>query len=253
MRHRHLPLYMTVDPVGLCDYYIVDYKTPELAIKAFDSILREPESYARSITIIDAEAAGWSYAQSANNAAEHATAPFICICNADVEMRSSQNAVFDLLTHNPKIAAVGPLQYDSEGIIRHAGIFGPNNAPAHRFFGDPVIEHMEALKALGAADCTTISGSVYFAPREKFIELGGFLETPHFYEETWFSYYARHKGYQVVFTPMAEWLHHWDSSLPVRNVEPAVAAANQNRKSAWFEESRNMFRLRCREEGILCD
>lgn len=235
-------------------YIVVDYDTPDLAQKAIKSmVVKDPaESKVRCVSLVDAKATGVSYAEAINRVAQKSDAPIICACNADVEMLNGQQGVIDLL-EDEDVAVVGVLQYDADRLIRHAGIVGTNDAPTHRFFGDLVDDRIEQL---GPPDpCVTVSGSVYFARRDLFVELGGFLETPSkmYFEETWYSYLVRHRGYKVMFDPSSHWLHHWDSSLPVRNVDDKTRVENQNRKSRMFAEARDYFRLRCAEEGIVCD
>lgn len=147
----------------------------------------------------------------------------IAIFNADTEFTNPfcfQSCV-DLLDSSPDIAIVGPLQYDGFGRVTHAGILGTNDRPFHRGWKSFVNDSFRDV-----IDGVTVSGSAYFIKRsvweeltsdEGFAELNGlpsgaFLNTDLYYEETWCSYFARYKGYRVVYNGEAEMIHHHDSS-----------------------------------------
>lgn len=217
---------------------IVDYLTPQLARAAVESLRRSEVLY--TAAIVDAHASEWSYSEAIHHGVRNGDAPIICALNADVECLSSQRPILDIFEEFPEVAAVGPLQTDLRGHVRHGGIFGTNEGPKHRWWGEPV----EFCEAPGdrIEDAVTISGSVYYARRSVWEELGGFLDTPHYFEETWFSYLARHRGHRVVYTPLGAWLHHWDST-PV----------STEQKGELFKVSQAIFRSACAREGIACD
>lgn len=222
------------------DYVIADYKTPELAERAAATI-EERCGVEHTTVVIDAAETGESYSQAINRGVALGSGEVVCALNADVECLSPQWPVLELFGEDPRVAVVGPRQRDSMGLVRHAGIFGTNEMPAHRFWGVPLDTVFDDC-AERCVDCVTVSGSVYYARRETWEQLGGFLETPHYYEETWFSYLARHRGFRVVYTGAVTWLHHW-----------ARAPVDDPWKHARFAESRELFRAACAREGIVCD
>lgn len=62
-------------------------------------------------------------------------------------------------------------------------------------------------------DCKYVAGSVVFTRRDVWESLGGFLDEVFlYYEETYYCYLARHRGYRCVYTGKSVWTHHWDSS-----------------------------------------
>ena len=147
----------------------------------------------------------------------------IAIFNADTRFIDSHcvESCLDLLDSNDDIGVVGPLQYDSQGRITHAGIFGSNEEPFHRAW---LSRDLKAHRYI--ADCVTVSGSAYFIKRSAWDELaqcptyresdphsrGAFLNTRLYHEETWCSYHARAHGYRVVYNGEAEMIHEHDSS-----------------------------------------
>jgi len=233
-----------------CDYIVVDWRTPELAERAINSI-RENADVWRSAWLIDAARDEMSYAQACHagvdRSAEQArrdrepAAKIVCLCNADVECRESQEPVMDLFAAHPEVAVIGPRQVDSSGHVRHAGIVGTNTRPEHRFWGDLLDEVDERCRE-ALLDCVTVSGSVYYCRRSVWNKLGGFLLSKHYYEETWLSYLARHRGHRVCYTGTTTWLHEWLSS-PVEDEWLQEA----------FRESQATFREACAREGIKCD
>lgn len=223
---------------GRIDAAIVDYGTPGLAIRALDSMRDCP--LFRSVALIDAKMLRWSYAKSVNTAVSGGKGEFVLALNADTKMLEPPDKILDLFDADPSIAVIGPRQVDSDGRVTHGGIFGTNERPEFRHWQAP-LEHCDGETA-DTRDAITVSGSVYFARRSVWEELGGFLNTPHFYEETWLSYLARHRGHRVVYTGSTTWLHEFNRSPTTQEWRVRMAV-----------ESRNLFRAACRREGIGCD
>lgn len=223
---------------GRVDAVIVDYATPELAVRCWRSLIECP--LFASVTVVDAKAAGWSYAQSVNTTLNDGRAEFVLALNADTRMLEPPAAVLDLFDSDPTIAVVGPRQVTSDERIVHGGIFGTNQAPEFRCWQAPLLLHLD--ETADTRDAVTVSGSVYFARRSVWDELGGFLDTPHFYEETWLSYLARHRGHRVVYTGSTTWIHEFNQSPTTEGWRARVAA-----------QSREIFRAACNREGTACD
>ncbi len=68
---------------------------------------------------------------------------------------------------------------------------------------------------------------------------GAFLPTPHYYEETWCSYFARHLGYNVVYDGSVSIGHSWHKSSAVGG-----------EADSKFKESQSIFRKACDYMGI---
>lgn len=182
------------------------------------------------------------YSAACNQLAHAGSSPFIGLLNCDVwfEENNIQDIINSFAAH-PDTAVIGPKQRDENGNITHAGIVGTNTAPTHRSWqvSDPNNElHRDFV------ECVTVSGSAYFVRRsvwreitdganymrlyDKFAEQsayklrvtpkawtdkpGGFLSTPHYYEETFCSYYIRHLGYKVCYDGSISMGHSWHGS-----------------------------------------
>jgi GT2 family glycosyltransferase len=220
---------------GRIDVAVVDYGTPQLAARCVGSL--QSDLFA-SIELVDAKGRGWSYARSVNTSLERGRAPYVLALNADTRMLEPPDPIVWIFEQFPDVAVVGPRQIDGQGRITHAGIVGSNQRPEHRFW-----MHQGAYVAGEAMlDCVTVSGSVYFARREVWEQLGGFLETPGYYEETWFSYLARHHGHRVVYTGTVTWEHLWHQ-----------CGMGELDGKGVVHTSRELFRAACAREGIVCD
>jgi hypothetical protein len=159
--------------------------------------------------------------------------------------------IFD---ENPEIHILGPKQRDEQGYITHAGIIGTNTEPKHRAWREPDPQDTAYRDRI---ECVTVSGSAYFVRREvwdaltnneKYREIypdaiGAFLPTPHYYEETWCSYFARHLGYNVVYDGSVSIGHSWHASTP----KPGQGVSHAD---SYFPISREIFRKACDHIGI---
>jgi GT2 family glycosyltransferase len=221
----------------LIDAVIVDYGTPRLAARCAGSL---DDGAFSSIELVDAKARGWSYARSVNSSLTRGSAPYVLALNADTRMLEPPHEILSLFEEHADIAIIGPRQIDEFGRVTHAGVVGTNPHPVHRFWLHPLAEVIDDCKER-ALDCVAVSGSVFFARRRAWEELGGFLETPHFFEETWLCYLARHRGYRVVYTGATTWLHLFGRSPTPDGWQAEVT-----------EQSRAIFRESCAREGIEC-
>lgn len=204
--------------------------------------------------------AGWNnsnigYSAACNGMASYCSADIICLLNADVWLTTNDllnvQKIFD---DNQDIHILGPKQRDENGFITHAGIVGTNVAPAHRGWRqhDP-----EDKLFRDRIPCVTVSGSAYFIRRSVWNALtndpeyqkiypgviGAFLPTPHYYEETWCSYFARHRGYNVVYDGSISIGHSWHASSP----KPGEGYSHAD---AQFKVSQSIFRNTCDKLGI---
>lgn len=195
------------------------------------------------------------YSAACNQMAKFSHGEIIGLLNADIWMTTSDvEKIQKIFDDNPAIHILGPKQRDERGNITHAGIVGTNTSPKHRGWmqNDP-----EDSLYRDRVECVTVSGSAYFVRREVWNELtnhpkykemypnaiGAFLPTPHYYEETWCSYFARHLGYNVVYDGSVSIGHSWHASSP----KPGQGYSHAD---AQFPVSREIFRKACDYIGI---
>lgn len=222
----------------MIDVVCVDWGTPHLAARCVGSLTT---NHFTSIELVDAKSRGLSYARAVNESLARGAAPYVLALNADTRMLEPPDQILALFEEHSDIAVIGPRQIDHAGRITHAGIVGTNEQPQHRFWLQS-LQEADHLCREDQLDCVTVSGAVYFARRSVWERLGGFLDTRLYWEETWFSYLARHHGYRVVYTGQTTWQHLWNQS-------PADLAW----RSTVARESQEQFRAACKREGIACN
>lgn len=191
------------------------------------------------------------YSAACNQLASNGTGEIIALLNSDVWITSMDLVKIEkIFKENNDIHILGPKQRDELGHITHAGIVGTNTEPRHRGWREH--DPNDTLYK-DRVNCVTVSGSAYFIRRtvwdsltndEQYREMfpdakGAFLPTPHYYEETWCSYFARHRGYNVVYDGTVSIGHSWHKSSPVGG-----------EADAKFAISREIFRKSCDYIGI---
>lgn len=258
---------------------VVNYHTDDLLEKFLISYDRYVEENDRELIVVDVEGdpekpyqKRWSahkhswrtrpwrthtenvgFAHAVNSAlstqfTDYAYFDNLAIFNADTEFIDPNcvDSCLDLLDCNEDIAVVGPLQYNGEGRITHAGIFGTNEQPMHRAW---LSRDKSAHRYI--ADCVSVSGSAYFVKRSVWDEMtacplyqeaapgatGAFLPTRLYHEETFCSYHVREHGYRVMYNGEAEMIHHHDASP---NPE----------KDIKIKESKEQFVAACQVHGM---
>lgn len=195
------------------------------------------------------------YSAACNQLASKGSNSIIGLLNADVWIKNEDiTKICKIFNEEKDIHILGPKQRDEYGLIRHAGIIGTNTHPTHRGWMQP--DPGDSLYR-DRINCVTVSGSAYFIRRSvwnaltnntKYRELypdakGAFLPTPHYYEETWCSYFARHLGYNVVYDGSASIGHSWHASSP----KPGEGYSHAD---AQFKISQSIFRSACDYMGI---
>jgi glycosyltransferase involved in cell wall biosynthesis len=200
----------------------------------------------------------YGYSFACNLLASRGKSNVLGLLNADVWLRTQDVNAIESRMYELDVDIYGPKQRDEMGRITHAGIFGTNTKPQHRGWKAQDPEDQLFRDTL---DAVTVSGSAYFVKRTvwenltydpEYINLlgylvgtnqiplwsilsdGAFLPTPHYYEETWCSYYARHRGYSVVYDGYVSIGHSWHASSDI--------GGEQDSK---FKVSQSIFRDAC--------
>lgn len=195
------------------------------------------------------------YSAACNKLALRGSNSVIALLNADVWFTNDDiTDICKIFNQEKDIHILGPKQRDEFGLIRHAGIVGTNTKPRHRGWMEP--DPSDSLYR-DRINCVTVSGSAYFIRRQVWDDLtyrpeyrdlypdavGAFLPTPHYYEETWCSYFARHLGYNVVYDGSVSIGHSWHASSP----KPGEGYSHAD---AQFKVSQSLFRNACDYIGI---
>lgn len=192
------------------------------------------------------------YAGACNRLGSAGDGEIVGLLNADVWLTADDvKKIAESFDNHPEMDIMGPKQRDENGRIRHAGIEGSNTAPKHR--GWAVHDSDDSLFR-DYKEMVTVSGSAYFIRRSVWDALtndseykeiipnaiGPLLPTPHYWEETWVSYFARHKGYKVYYDGSISIGHSWHASHPIGSEKDTKA----------FGTSKKMFAQACKRFGI---
>lgn len=166
------------------------------------------------------------YSGACNLAGSLGSREVISFFNADVKLLDDRALLnsHDALARNPDWGVLGPAQVNEEKMCTHAGIFGTPVKPEHRAWHTPFRPQYQDVK-----EAVTVAGSAYFTKRTVWDELhecpvyraqypnveGPFLPTPHYYEETWYSYHARAHDHKVMYYGEALIEHRWHKASPI--------------------------------------
>jgi len=257
----------------MIDLCVVNYKTPKHLNRLLETLCRREGNWKlyiadnggdeESARVINKHAEfiehavfneNIGYSAACNQLASMGDSKYLSLLNADVWMRPEHvEAIEEVLESDESIAILGPKQMNERNEIVHAGIIGTNTHPAHR--GWRVVDHQDTMFK-DRIDCVTVSGSAYFVRRDVWEKLGAdpeyrdlfpdalgpFLLTPHYYEETFCSYFARHRGYRVVYDGTVTIGHSWHASSDVGGSADRM-----------FTVSRDIFRKTCEHLNIATD
>ena len=195
------------------------------------------------------------YSAAINKLASRGNNSVIGILNADVWFTNEDiRKICQIFDQEPDVHILGPKQRDEYGNIKHGGITGTGKNPIMRGWNE---SDPEDILYRDRVNCVTVAGSAYFIRRnvwdamtnnEKYQEMfpgikGAFLPTPHYYEETWCSYFARYLGYNVVYDGSVSIGHSWHASSP----KPGEGYSHAD---AQFKVSQSIFRKACDYIGI---
>lgn len=204
------------------------------------------------------------YARACNQLASLGSGDIIGLLNSDIWFTSEDvDAIQASFDADPEMAIMGPKQRDEHGYIVHAGILGTNDKPRHR--GWKELDTLDRLYR-DKVEAVTVSGSAYFIRRSvwetlsrdcdytmwladladqgfiprNYEPVGAFLPTPHYYEETWCSYFARSQGFKSYYDGSISIGHSWHASHDHGSVAD----------TSHFRISQNLFRMSCDKFGI---
>ena len=257
---------------------VVNYRTPRDLGEFVDSYVFQESAIDSELIIIDVDPTEQSYEESRNILSRHnfgfqywpfqenvgygracnfgsalAAKDVIAFFNADTSLLDDTlQLCHQGLIERPNAAILGPLQINKVGRVTNAGIFGTNQKPEIRGWKS---RHPEKFRDI-REDCVSVMGSAYFANHRIWDEMtnhlqyqklfpgieGAFLPTPHYYEETWVSYFARHLGYDVIYFGEAMMHHEWHQASKIGDVE-----------RRFMPHSRKLFQETCDVFGIAHD
>lgn len=146
-----------------------------------------------------------------NIAAESSTGDLLCLLNNDIEVINSdwiQELVSQVSREN--VGVVGALLRYPDKSIQHAGLspnLGSLYGHAHKYFPSGSFGYRNRLAV--AHQVAAVTGACLMTSRELWDELGGLnQQLAVAYNDVDYCLKARTSGYQVIWTPFAELIHH---------------------------------------------
>lgn len=229
-------------------YVIADYRTPNLAAAARDSI--RDHRPAAEVIVVDANArvkCGYSQALNIGARRLQTTPDVICFLNADVLMLEDDSPILDLFEEIPAVGIVGPRQLDETNRIAHGGIVAFEDGSdwdldlRHRcwLWAHEPGNDADTLTRV-TMDVPTVAGSSLYIRRSVLDQCDGWPEwTTFYYEDTFLCYLARHLGHRVMYTGVVTW-RHYGQGAPVAD----------SWREMMMRRARRQFVLECGRAGI---
>ena len=151
-----------------------------------------------------------------NNAAARAcSGEILLFLNNDIEARTP-GWLDAMVGHvqRREVGAVGARLLYADGTIQHAGVVvGLGGIAGHVLRGLPGDRPGYNSLAISTRDCSIVTGAAMMVRRELFLDFGGFDETLAVaFNDVDFCFKLRDHGYLIVFTPLAELIHHESKS-----------------------------------------
>jgi N-acetylglucosaminyl-diphospho-decaprenol L-rhamnosyltransferase len=183
--------------------------------------------------------ANLGFGAGANRGAAATTAPYLCVLNADLVLRSSAiDHLAEYLESNPSAAIVGPTVRNPDGTVYPSARSFPNplTAAGHAFVGLFWHENpwSKRYRRSDSANPDWVSGTAMVVRRDVFESLGGFDEGYFMYvEDLDLCWRARQLGHQVGLCSDAVVVHEVGGSsldAPVATKRKLLAA---HHRSAW--------------------
>lgn len=157
----------------------------------------------------------FNWAAINNQAARACSGEILLFLNNDIEAR--EPGWLDAMVghaQRSEVGAVGARLLYADGTIQHAGVvIGLGGIAGHVLRGLPGDRPGYNSLAISTRDCSIVTGAAMMVRREVFFELGGFDETLAVaFNDVDFCLKLREHGYLIVFTPLAELIHHESKS-----------------------------------------
>lgn len=147
-----------------------------------------------------------------NGAVRHSAGDLLLFLNSDVEGRR-HGWLEAMVEHaqRPEVGAVGARLVYPDGRVQHAGVtLGLGGFVAwHPFLGLPPDDPGYLGLAVSTRNVSAVTGACLLVRREVFDEVGGFDEDLAVcFNDVDFCLRLRRRGYEIVYTPFAELVHH---------------------------------------------
>jgi len=220
-----------------------DYSPIEIVI--VDNGSKEPETHAflgdlaREANIhILTDPDEFNFSRLINRGAGVARGEILALVNNDVETEKS-DWLREMVSHavRPEVGAVGARLWYPDGRLQHAGVvLGLHGVASHAFQRFPAqpISPMNRTFVL-SQNYSAVTAACMVTRKTIFDDLGGFDENlPHNFNDVDFCVRLRERGWQIIWTPYANLIHHESAS---RERDSASARRAQlSREATYMQE-----------------
>ncbi|MEN3371368.1 MAG: hypothetical protein V7609_3511 [Verrucomicrobiota bacterium] len=198
-----------------------DYRPFEIII--VDNGSREEETFAffrrvegEKIARVLDESGPFNYSRLNNRAAAQAQGEILVFLNNDTEV-DDPGWLTEMISHaaRPRVGAVGARLWYPDGTLQHGGvILGLGGVAGHSFPHIPRGHPGYFNRAFLQQNCSAVTGACLVLRKAVFDELGGFDERNLgvTFNDIDFCLRATKRGYQIVWTPYANLIHHESAS-----------------------------------------
>jgi O-antigen biosynthesis protein len=183
--------------------------------------------------------AAFNYSRLNNRGVELAQGSFVALVNNDVEVING-DWLGEMVSRavRPEVAMVGARLWYPNGTIQHGGvILGAGGIAGHAHVGLRRDEPGYFARAHLAQNVSAVTTACALVRREVYLQLGGFDENLAVtFNDIDFCLRLREAGYQVIWTPYAELIHHESASRGFDDSAPKQVrflAEVEYMKSKW--------------------
>ncbi len=209
-----------------------DYTPIEIVI--VDNGSREPETHALlrdlsqnpSVQILT-DSGEFNFSRLINYGARAARGEILALLNNDIETEKT-GWLREMVSHaiRPEVGAVGARLWYPDGRLQHAGVvLGLHGLASHAFqrFPPQPISPINRTFAL-SQNYSAVTAACMVLRKAIFDDLGGFDENlPNNFNDVDFCLRVRERGWQIIWTPYADLIHH-ESASRGHNSGPAERA-----------------------------
>jgi glycosyltransferase involved in cell wall biosynthesis len=220
-----------------------DYTPIEIVI--VDNGSREPETHALlrdlsqnpSVQILT-DAGEFNFSRLINYGARAARGEILALMNNDVQTEKT-GWLREMVSHaiRPEVGAVGARLWYPDGRLQHAGVvLGLHGLASHAFqrFPPQPISPMNRTFAL-SQNYSAVTAACMVLRKAIFDDLGGFDENlPNNFNDVDFCLRLRERGWQIIWTPYADLIHHESASRG--HISGPAERAQWPREAAYMQK-----------------
>lgn len=193
-----------------------DYANYEVIILDNGSVEKETLSYLSQLSTranfkVVRDDGEFNYSRINNNAVTYSDGELVCLLNNDIEIiQPNWLAEMVSIAIRKEVGCVGAKLLYPDGTIQHAGvILGLGGYAAHSHRGIGGNESGYFCRAQVRQQLSAVTGACLLIEREIFNEAGGLDEAFQVaYNDVDFCLRVQALGYQNIYTPLAELIHH---------------------------------------------